>query len=173
MRRTVLLLLWLVFAWGFARSPTEADAASAWLRRDAIPLASLIPGDASTDLEPLEQFLAGVRLVGLGESTHGTREFFTLKHRLLEFLVAEMGVTTLLIEASYPASLAVNDYVVRGRGDPNEALSSLGFWMYDTEEMTSLIEWLREYNRRVPEAQKVSFLGFDFQHAGAAPGRGG
>lgn len=34
-----------------------------------------------------KQILKGVKVVGMGEATQGSREFFHVKHRLLEFLV--------------------------------------------------------------------------------------
>ena len=52
----------------------------------------------------------------MGEATHGTREFFKTKHRMLEFLVEKMGFTVFAIEANWPESLAVNDYVLNGNG---------------------------------------------------------
>lgn len=168
--RLALLGLSSLVHLGSAQDPATTEAVTAWLKDDAIRLASTSPGQAFSDLRPFKQSLRGVRLVGLGEATHGTHEFFTLKHRLLEFLVTELGVTTFLIEASYPASLAVNDYVLYGQGDPAEALSQLGFWMWDTEEVSTLIAWMRAYNRAVPEAERVRFVGFDFQHSEAAMG---
>jgi erythromycin esterase len=46
----------------------------------------------------------GVRVVGLGESTHGTAEFFRLKHRLVEYLVTAHGFRTFAMEASASAT---------------------------------------------------------------------
>lgn len=42
-------------------------------------------------MQPLKPVLAGKRVVALGEATHGTHEFFAMKHRMLAFLVQEMG----------------------------------------------------------------------------------
>ena len=42
-------------------------------------------------MQPLKAIIGPARVVALGEATHGTREFFQLKHRMLEFLVTEMG----------------------------------------------------------------------------------
>ncbi len=47
------------------------------------PLNSLLPGVPTTDLQPLKSALDGIRIVGLGEATHGTREFFQVKHLLM------------------------------------------------------------------------------------------
>lgn len=53
----------------------------------------------------------------MGESTHGTREFFLLKHRLLEFLVREMGCRAWAMEASESAALAPDASVGGAPGD--------------------------------------------------------
>jgi erythromycin esterase len=83
-----------------------SDEVIGWLTRNALPLSSLSAGAPTTDLQPLKSVLGGVRIVGLGEATHGTREFFQLKHRLLEFLVTEMGFSALAMEASASAAPA-------------------------------------------------------------------
>lgn len=67
---------------------------------------------------PLKQIIGNARVVALGEATHGTREFFQMKHRILEFLVREMGFTTFGIEATCAESNRVNDYVHTGVGIP-------------------------------------------------------
>ena len=80
------------------------------LRRQAIPLRSITAGSGFDDLMPLKEVLRDVRVVGLGEATHGTREFFQFRHRMLEFLVEEMGYTVLAVEGSYAAFMNINDY---------------------------------------------------------------
>ncbi|HEX4817269.1 MAG TPA: erythromycin esterase family protein [Nonomuraea sp.] len=105
-------------------------------------------------------------MVGLGEATHGSREFFLAKHRLLEFLCGELGFTTLAMEASVSAAAAVDDYVQGGPGDPAEALAGLGFWTWRTAEMLDVIDWMREHNRTA--AWKVRFAGIDPQFPAAS-----
>jgi erythromycin esterase len=82
----------------------------------------------------------------MGEATHGTREFFQLKHRLLEFLVTEMGFTVFALEANWPESLAVNRYVLTGEGDPVEALNGLHLWTVGSQEVLDMVRWMRAYN---------------------------
>lgn len=115
------------------------------------------------DLQSLKSILRNVRIVGLGEATHGTREFFQCKHRMLEFLVKEMGFRIFAMEASYAACLPVNDYVLYGIGDRDRALNGLQFWTWKTKEVAEMLDWMREYNESVPEVDKVQFLGFDCQ----------
>ncbi|NRQ36180.1 erythromycin esterase family protein [Nonomuraea sp. NN258] len=134
-----------------------------WLAERAVDLGDLNPGVA-LDLEPMRAALADVRVAGLGEATHGTGEFFLLKHVLLRFMVTELGFNVLAMEASAAASKAVDDYVVHGVGDPAEALAGLGFWTWRTTEVLAVLEWLREHNRTA--ATKVRFVGIDPQIPG-------
>lgn len=144
--------------------PAEAAAVAKWLKDNAVPVKSVIAGQPLDDLRKFKASLANVQLFGLGEATHGTREFFQFKHRMLEFLVKEMGVTVFAIEASYPACLNINEYVLHGKGDPAKALASQGFWTWDTNEVSDMIAWMRAYNEKAPAGKKVQFLGYDLQH---------
>ncbi len=147
------------------------DAVVDWVKQAAIPIATPDPAHDLTDLEPLGALIGSARVVALGEATHGTREFFQLKHRLLEYLVAQQGFTVFAIEANYPESFAVNDYVLHGTGDAKKALAGMYFWTWDTEEVRDQIEWMRRWNADAKHAKKVKFIGFDMQTAFVAAGR--
>lgn len=142
-----------------------AEAARSWLATNAIRLETVEAGHGFADLQPLKQIIGPARIVALGEATHGTREFFQLKHRMLEFLVAEMGFDIFAIEATMPESFDINDYVLTGRGDPEKALAGIYFWTWDTEEVRTMIEWMRSYNADPKHTRKVKFYGFDMQSA--------
>jgi erythromycin esterase len=144
--------------------PADSDAMSAWLSVNAIRLKSVEPGQGFDDLKPLKNILHDVAIVGVGEMTHGSHEFFRFKHRLIEFLVKEMGFTVFALEASYPATLKINDYVLYGKGDRAQALAEQGAWVWDTNEMSELIDWMRAYNQTAPASAKLRFVGFDFQN---------
>jgi erythromycin esterase len=133
------------------------------LRSRAIPLENLSAGSGFGDLAPLKEVLRDVQVVGLGEATHGTREFFQIRHRLLEFLVMEMGFTVLAVEGSYSALMNVNDYVLHGKGERGRVLAEQEFWILDTEEVAGMIDWMRSYNQTVPDERKVKFFGIDPQ----------
>jgi erythromycin esterase len=140
--------------------PSEVTA---WFKSAAVPLDSTSPESGLDDLRPLQSTIGNARIVAMGEATHGTREFFQLKHRTLEFLVERMGFTVFGIEANWPESLAVNDYVLNGHGDPAEALAGLYFWTWNTEEVLDMIRWMRRYNQDPSHTKKVKFFGFDMQ----------
>jgi erythromycin esterase len=142
--------------------------AAAWLATVAVPLATTQPGTDLADLAPLRAMVGPAHLVGMGEGTHGTREFFQLKHRVFEFLVREMGFTHFAIEATWSEANDVNTYVLTGQGDPARLLSRLYFWTWNTQEVLALIEWMRQWNVTAPASRRVQFLGFDMQYPGAA-----
>ncbi|HEX5720919.1 MAG TPA: erythromycin esterase family protein [Thermoanaerobaculia bacterium] len=133
-----------------------------WIRNQAIPLLTPRAGQGFADLAPLRHVVGSARVVGLGEATHGTREFFQMKHRLLEYLVSELGFSVFAIEANWPESEAVDEYVRTGQGDPAKALAGLYFWTWNTEEVLDLIRWMRQWNS-VPGHRQVRFYGVDVQ----------
>ena len=146
----------------------ESDEVTKWFASHAIPLKSVEDKESFEQLKPLKEVLRGVRIVGLGEETHGTHEFFQLKRRLIEYLVKEAGFTVFGMELSYAASLDINEYVLNGKGDRDKLLAKQGTWAWDTQEVSELIEWLRQYNSTVPAEKKVRFVGFDIHNTNDA-----
>ncbi len=144
---------------------SRANAAKTikWIGENAHPIKSVRAGSGLEDLQWLKPVLKGVKYVGLGEATHGTREFFQMKHRLFEFLVKQMGFTVFAMEASFQGCENINNYILYGKGDAHSALTSQGFWTWDTEEVIEMIEWMRKYNKSVAYNKKVRFFGFDSQ----------
>jgi erythromycin esterase len=147
-------------------APGDEKAIIAWLRQNSIPVQHIEAGHGFSDLQPLKRILADARVVGLGETTHGTREFFQFKHRLLEFLVTEMAFNAFVLEASTAACEPINEYVLYGRGDRATVLTGQGYIPWDTEEFSEMLDWLRAYNQGVPDEKKVSFHGVDLWRNG-------
>lgn len=150
----------------FEGFPAPAQSTIDWLAGVATPITSTDPNSSSADLQPLKGIVGNVHVVGLGEGTHGTREFFLMKHRMLEMLVQEMGFTTFAMEASAPEANDLNRYVLTGQGDPKLLLSRLRFWTWNTQEVLDMIQWMRAWNARAAADQRVQFLGFDLQYPG-------
>lgn len=129
-----------------------------------ITLDTVAPETEIEDPETLREVFAGRRIVGLGEATHGAREISQLKQRLLRFLIDDLDFRLFGLEANFTQTLSIDRYVRRGKGDSFEALGNLYSWPWISEDMLSLIEWLRRFNTgRSPEDQ-VRFYGLDVQH---------
>ena len=120
------------------------------------------------DLGPVLDRFADARIVGLGEATHGTREFFRLKHRLVRGLVERQGLRVFTIEANLPETLAMNDYVLHGEGTPESALDGMYFWTWNAESVVAFAEWLRAFNEGRPLDDRVRFHGVDAQYTSGA-----
>ncbi len=141
------------------RQPKPAELQ--WLRENAFAFRTEEAGSGFDDLQPLKEAVGLAHIVALGEATHGTAEFFKMKHRLTEFLATEMGFTVFAIEASMPEAFRLNDYVLRGEGDPKELLKGMYFWTWNTQEVLDMILWMRAFN--ASGKGRIEFLGFDMQ----------
>lgn len=133
------------------------------LAEGVVPLDPGAPAGRSGDLCPLADVLDDSRVVGLGEATHGTREFFELKARIVRFLVTRLGVRTLVLEANFAEARRIDDYVVTGTGSAAAAVDGLSYWTWRTETVRSLVEWLRRFNEGRPRADRVRFYGCDLR----------
>lgn len=120
------------------------------------------PRNDSGDLRGLQGTLEGRRIIALGEATHGTAEFFRLKHRILRFLVEELDLQLIGLEANFTEMLAVDKYVRNDGGNPMPFRRQ---WVWKTEEMLSFIEWVKEYNTTRLPNDEVRLFGFDIQIA--------
>jgi erythromycin esterase len=140
------------------------DTVKTWIKANAIPLTTVEAGHGFADMLPLKKVVGNSRLVCLGDATYGSHEFFQLRHRMLEFLVENMGFTVFAIAANMPEVYAVNEYVLEGKGDPAKALADFHYWTWNTEEMLEMIGWMRRYNENPAHTRKVKFYGIDMQY---------
>jgi erythromycin esterase-like protein len=161
--RTDRFLPGILLALAMAACCWSADDQPAieWMRANAIRLETPEAGHGFADMQRLKQVVGNARMVSLGEATHGTREFFQMKHRMLEFLATEMGFTIFSIEANMPEAYRLNDYVLNGNGDPKQLLKGMYFWTWDTQEVLDMILWMREFNKS--GKGRLEFTGFDMQ----------
>lgn len=137
----------------------QADALRA-LERAAHPLRSTEPGGNTGDLRALGAMVGDAKVVGLGEATHGSHEFFAMKQRVFRHLVEDEGFTTFALEMSWTAYLRIDEYLQGGADARQIAKETLTGSPWEREEFVSLIDWMRRYNDRHP-GRKVHFMGND------------
>ncbi|MFE0422645.1 erythromycin esterase family protein [Streptomyces sp. NPDC058953] len=129
------------------------------LRRAARPLA---------DLRPLERMIGSAAIVGVGEATHNSGEFFRTKNRVFQHLVERRGFRAFALEAPWSTGLRIDSYVVRGEGDIERIMREEfqhSYFSWRTREFLDLFRWMRQYNIRHPD-QPVRFVGNDCAYAG-------
>ncbi len=129
------------------------------LKKSVIPISTVEAGNGFEDLMPLNDILKDKKIVAMGEATHGTSEFFKMKHRFFEFLVEEMGYRVFVMECNGGAGQVINDYILKGDSNMEDSLPAL----YRTEEVKNMIKWMKEYNDDPSHKEKIKFYGFDMQ----------
>jgi erythromycin esterase len=118
---------------------------------------------AQKDLsDGLRSQFADATVIGLGEASHGTQEFFDLRFRLIRLLVEEFGVRAIGFEAPFDPLHRVDDLVVAGEGDIRSLITESDIYRpMKSETIVDLFEWLQSFNAsRVPE-DRVHVYGFD------------
>ena len=141
---------------------TKADAAAAsgWAKL-AVPVA----GEPS-DHDPIVQSARDARFVLLGESTHGTHEYYRERGRISERLIRDLGFGAVAIEGDWSSTARVNRYV-RGLGTDRSAEQALsGYrnfpqWMWRNAEFRDYIERLRTFNLGQPPERRIGVYGMD------------
>lgn len=153
-----LAIVLSITAPAFSQTATDADVA--WIKQHAIPIKTASAESGFDDLQALKNVIGDARIVSLGESTHGSREIFQMKHRLLEYLASELGFTIFSIEANMPEAYRLNKYVHSGEGDPRQLIAGMYFWTWTTEEVGDMVQWMRRFNQT---GKRIDFTGFDMQ----------
>jgi erythromycin esterase-like protein len=122
---------------------------------------------ASDDYDSLLELIGDARFVLIGESSHGTHEFYQERARITRRLIEERQFTAVAVEADWPDAYRVNRYV-RGRGDDRDSVQALsGFarfptWMWRNTDVLDFINWMRAHNDSLQSgAPAVGFYGLD------------
>lgn len=139
-----------------AGAQVRQDVAN-WIEANADQLDSADPSAPLTDLAPLRAAVGDAAIVGLGGSTYGAREQFTMIHRVVRFLVEELGFRTVATEEDWDVALPLNDYVRSGYGDVDALMKESGV-PWRVQEMRDAVEWIRQWNVEHP-GDLVSFVG--------------
>lgn len=122
------------------------------------------------DAESIASFskvLSGNKIIALGEETHGIKQFTDFRGDLIKYLVTNLKYKVIVLEADFYGTQALNSYINSGNVDKYYALLSTGMGIYRTPEFLNIVEWLREYNSKATQEEKVSVHGCDMQKSAA------
>lgn len=127
----------------------------------------LAPFSRTEDLEPLIKEASKARYVLLGEASHGTSEFYTIRAEITKHLIEQHDFSFVAVEGDWPPCFEVNRYVKGMAPEYSTARDVLRSfnrwpqWMWANEEMISLIEWMKEFNEKQPAGKQAGFYGLD------------
>jgi protein-L-isoaspartate(D-aspartate) O-methyltransferase len=117
----------------------------------------------TADLGPLLRRIGDARVVLLGEATHGTSEFYSMRAAITRELVTKKGFTIVAVEADWPDAARIDHYV-RQRDVPAsewQAFARFPTWMWRNREVKAFVDWLREHNVSLEPERRVRFAGLD------------
>ena len=87
---------------------------------------------------PQGPLFADARVVGLLESSHGGSELFTMKHRLIEFLITRLHFSVVAFEARLSGGAVIDDYLRSSKGNLAAALTRQGYTAPGTPKKSAL-----------------------------------
>jgi len=92
--------------------------------------------DADQFISTIEQIDIpdNVRVIGLGEATHGNVEFQELKKDVFEVLVKKENVRVFVLEGDSEGGQQINQFILNGTGSVEEAVKSLDYDIYKTQQ---------------------------------------
>ena len=119
------------------------------------------------NLDALIEAAGAARIVLLGEASHGTHEYYTVRTKITQRLIAEKGFQFIGVEGDWPDCYLLNRYIKAYQDEHKKIAEVLEHfnrwptWMWGNWEVAALTEWLREWNRSKPANEKAGFYGLD------------
>lgn len=142
-------------------SPPTAEE-KLWLQNNHKKIRSLTYAKDFSDLAFLDQALVGKRIVQLGESSHGTREFSQVKVRLIKYLHEKLGYDVIAFESStigcYMQDLGY------AKGKTYSVRDSCIFAVWSSKETQELFDYLALTRKT---SRPLRLAGFDVQISGS------
>jgi protein-L-isoaspartate(D-aspartate) O-methyltransferase len=107
---------------------------------------------------------ADLRVVLLGEASHGTAEFYQARAAITRRLIERHGFTIVAVEADWPDAAAVDRFV---RHRPARLWAEQPFqrfptWMWRNTDVAAFVDWLRGQNEAIADPERrAGFYGLD------------
>ena len=153
-----LLFFTLILSLYSLRSFSQAEVQDviAHLNTHIRPIKTISANADPEELLFLKETLKDRELVSLGEVTHGTKEVFEYKDKLVRFLVSQMDFRAIAFESDYLSLERIDEYI-------NGKTDSLVF-LFGTPLISAnrpMIEWLRNFNLTKADSEKVHVYGLE------------
>jgi erythromycin esterase-like protein len=126
-----------------------------------------IPVEGTNWMDHLINSIGDARYVLLGESSHGTSEFYTYRTQITKKLISDKGFSFIAVEGDWPSCYELNRYVksptTLGRVE-DVLVQEFGrwpTWMWANRETAHLLTWLKNFNEKVLCQERIGFYGLD------------
>lgn len=117
---------------------------------------------APTDLAPLDEWLTGAEIVGLGEAAHASGGFYAFKARYIRHLVETQGVRAIAMETNRGPARTLDAYLQSAcTGSAKSAIEAAEIEpSFADDNLLTLVNWLCRFNSQ-HTADPVHFYGID------------
>ncbi|WP_099020477.1 erythromycin esterase family protein [Mycolicibacterium palauense] len=147
-----------------APTPTAPETPAQSIARVAVDAPGGVP-----PADVLDDLIGDARVVLIGESSHGTHEFYEARAEITKWLIEHKGFTAVAAEADWPDAYRVNRYAHGLGGDTTAEEALSGFerfpaWMWRNEVVRDFVTWLRWHNQRqssYADGLPAGFYGLD------------
>jgi len=120
-------------------NPNEINSA---IHNSSTPIDLSTNESLSSSLDELITKVGNKKIVSIGESTHGTSEFYRLREIITKRLIQEKGFNTVVLENPYDDIELLNKELL---SSPLDSLSKKHlFSIYQTKEMRSFLQWYKD-----------------------------
>lgn len=107
---------------------------------------AMIPVRTEDDFDELIRSVKDKRVVMLGESSHGTEEFYQLRSLISKRLIKDHGFKFIAVEGDWPDAYRLNKFIQTGEGGSAKNVLMHNHrwptWMWANEEIVRLGEWM-------------------------------
>lgn len=158
--KPVTILALVLFCSITAVLQAQNDTAVQFINQNKQPIVIKNYSSFVHTMQPALDKMSVHTIIGLGEGTHGTAEFQTLRAYITRYLVEKKGFNTVCLENGYGWTIVLNNYIQTGKGDLDTLMRHhlLGIWQ--NQETKELLEWMKQYNRQ--HAVKLQLAGMDY-----------
>jgi protein-L-isoaspartate(D-aspartate) O-methyltransferase len=117
----------------------------------------------SADLEPLMGRIGAARVVLIGEASHGTSEFYRMRARITQELIAHHHFDFVAIEGDWPDVARIDQYVRHFKTPASQwrAFARFPHWMWRNQEVLEFVEWMRNHNLGAAPKDMAALHGLD------------
>ncbi|WP_339706132.1 erythromycin esterase family protein [uncultured Kriegella sp.] len=133
----------------------NADKLDTAIRDNSKPINLSLADSLFTSLDPLIERLGNKKIVAIGESTHGTSEFYQMREIITKRLIEEKDFNLFVLESPYDDIELLNKDLLEKPLDGLIKKHLLS--IYQTKEMKSFLQWYKENYLR----NDIKFKGCD------------
>jgi erythromycin esterase len=106
------------------------------------------------------------KVVMLGEASHGTQEYYTIRRIITEKLIKEHNFNFVAVEGDWPECYSINQYIKGKLKEENARNVLKSFkrwptWMWSNTEILTLMENIKEFNQNREKNNKAGVYGLD------------